>query len=521
MEGLIVDNFAGGGGASTGIEAALGRDIDIAINHSPQAIAMHEANHPRTRHLCEDVWQVDPAKACAGRPVDLAWFSPDCTHFSRAKGGKPRSKKTRALAWVVIRWARAVRPSVIMLENVEEFLTWGPLGAEGQPDPKRAGRTFKMWLGKLRALGYKVEWRSLVAADYGAPTTRRRLFLIARCDGQPIVWPTPTHGRHGSRPWRSAAEVIDFSVPCPSIFDRKKPLADATQRRIAAGLRRYVLECPKPFVVPLTHHGERRTHPLDEPLPTITAANRGELALITPFVSAQVGQSVGRGVEAPLPTIAGGGMGHQALIAPTLIQTGYGEREGQAPRALDIGKPLGTLVSGGKHAAAVAFLAKHYGGPNGHQTSGQSMTSPMGTVTAQDHHSVVGVQLGLPIDGHARTDRTAEVHAFLIAYYGSEREGQQLGLPLRTIPTRDRFGLVVVEGVEYQITDIGMRMLLPEELFRAQSFPREYVIAAPFKGRTLNKTEQIELAGNSVCPVLSEALVRANCGRRIAAAEVA
>ena len=240
MDGLVVDNFAGGGGASTGIAWAIGRDPDIAINHSPQAVAMHRANHPSTRHLIEDVWAVDPVKECRGRPVDLAWFSPDCTHFSRAKGGKPRSKKTRALAWVVIRWAKAVRPAVIMLENVEEFLTWGPVNNDGEPCRRRAGRTFKMWVGKLRALGYDVQWRSLVAADYGAPTTRKRLFLIARCDGETIVWPEPTYGRHRPRPWRAAAEVIDFSLPCPSIFERKKPLAEATLRRIGAGLRRYV-----------------------------------------------------------------------------------------------------------------------------------------------------------------------------------------------------------------------------------------------------------------------------------------
>ncbi len=418
---LVVDNFAGGGGASTGIEAALGRPIDIAINHSPQAIAMHAANHPNTLHFCENVWQVDPAEVCAGRPVVLAWFSPDCTHFSRAKGGKPRSKKTRALAWVVVRWARAVRPAVIMLENVEEFLTWGPLGADGQPDARRAGRTFKMWVGKLRALGYNVEWRSLVAADFGAPTTRRRLFLIARCDGQPIVWPTPTHGRGRAKPWRTAAEIIDWSIPCPSIFDRKKPLAEATLRRIAAGLRRYVIEHPRPFVIPVrshggialvapcllpvTHQGGERVYPVDEPTRTITAANRGEIA----------------------------------LAAATLIQTGYGEREGQAPRVVQ------------------AFLVKYYGSSGRPESQQQSLFEPLHTATA-----------------------------------------------------KARFGLVVIEGTEYQIVDIGMRMLAEGELFAAQGFPADYVLDAPFRHRRLNKTEAIELAGNSVCPPLSEALVRAN-----------
>lgn len=516
--GLLVDNFAGGGGASTGIRLALGRDVDLAVNHSPQAIAMHTANHPTARHFQEDVWKVDPVEATGGEPVDVAWFSPDCTHFSRAKGGKPRSKKTRALAWVVNRWARTVKPRVIFMENVREFLTWGPLGADGQPCKRRAGRTFKMWVGKLRAQGYKVEWRTLVAADYGAPTTRERLFLVARCDGQPIVWPTPTHGRGLPRPWRTAAEIIDWSVPCPSIFGRKKPLAEATLARIAAGLRRYVLESPRPFVVPLTHHGERRVHPLDEPLPTVTAANRGELALVTPYVMVNTSGHPGRSVDEPVATVTTGD--HHYLIAPTLIQTGYGEREGQAPRCLDLQKPLGTVVGSQKHAAVVAFLAKHYGG-----VVGQPLDRAVGTVTARDHHSVVTAQLALPLDGPARVDRSADVRAFLVKYYGSDgsAQSQQQSLfdPLHTVTAKARFGLVVVEGVEYEITDIGMRMLTPAELFAAQGFPADYVLNAPFKGRVLNKTETIELAGNSVCPPLAEALVRANCGHASTITEAA
>lgn len=591
MEGLVVDNFAGGGGASTGIAWAIGRDPDIAINHSPQAVAMHKANHPDTRHLIEDVWAVDPLKECGDRPVDLAWFSPDCTHFSRAKGGKPRSKKTRALAWVVIRWAKAVRPKVVMLENVEEFLTWGPVNNDGEPCRRRAGRTFKMWVGKLRALGYDVQWRSLVAADYGAPTTRKRLFLIARCDGERIVWPEPTHGRHRPRPWRAAAEVIDFSLPCPSIFERRKPLAEATLRRIGAGLRRYVLESPRPFVIHLTHQGPRSTHPTDAPLPTVTGANRGELALVTPFVSTQFGQSVGRAAAEPLPTITGGGMGHQALVtpflaaaktwggggneprsveepmrtvtaskrgefvivAPTLVQTGYGEREGQAPRAPGLHKPLGTVVPGGKHGVVAAFLAKHYGGPNGHATPGQPATAPASSITAQDHHALVTAQLELPgtrpaavfvtqFNGRSvgadassplptTTGRAhvAEVRAFLVKYYGSDgsAQSQQQSLfdPLHTVTSKARFGLVTIEGTEYQITDIGMRMLAPKELFAAQSFPADYRLDVPFedrkkkrkRARKLTKTELIDLCGNSVAPVMAYALVKANLRRRSAA----
>ena len=252
---LIVDSFAGGGGASTGIEAALGRSPDIAINHSPQAIAMHRANHPETRHLTEDVHDVDPREVCGSRSVGLAWFSPDCTHFSRAKGQKPVKKKIRALAWVVIRWAKRVQPRLIILENVEEFQTWGPLAKDGRPDPARAGETFRAWLAQLVDLGYTVEIRSLVAADYGTPTTRRRLFVIARRDGVQGIWPEPTHGDGRPESWRPASEIIDWSLPCPSIFDRRKPLAEATQRRIAEGIRRFVIEAAEPFIVPLTHQG--------------------------------------------------------------------------------------------------------------------------------------------------------------------------------------------------------------------------------------------------------------------------
>lgn len=552
LAGLVVDNFAGGGGASTGIEAALGRAIDIAINHSPQAIAMHKANHPGTLHLCENVWQVDPATVCAGRPVKLAWFSPDCTHFSRAKGGKPRSKKTRALAWVVVRWARAVRPSVIMLENVEEFLTWGPLGADGKPDARRAGRTFRLWVGKLRKLGYEVQWRSLVAADFGAPTTRRRLFLIARCDGRPIVWPTPTHGRGRAKPWRAASEIINWSIPCPSIFGRKKPLAEATQRRIAAGIRRYVLNNQRPFLVPVKSWGGGGNGPrsVDEPTRTTTASKRGEFALVAPCllpVTHQGGERV-YPVDDPMRTVTAANRGEIAFAAATLIQTGYGEREGQAPRVPGVEKPLGTVVPGGKHAAVVAFLAKHYGGVVGHEA-----TRALGTVTARDHHSVVQLQLELPHQPRetaeaafltkfygtstcadvaaplptvtATGNHLAEVRAFLVKYYGSsgrpESQQQSLFEPLHTATAKARFGLVMIEGSEYQIVDIGMRMLAAAELFAAQGFPAGYVLDAEYGKRRLNKTETIELAGNSVCPPLSEALVRANLGRNAVHAEVA
>jgi DNA (cytosine-5)-methyltransferase 1 len=489
---LVVDNFAGGGGASTGIEAAIGRPVDIAINHDPEAIAMHAANHPETRHYCENIWEVDPAVACAGRPVGLAWFSPDCTHHSRAKGGKPRNQEIRGLAWVVIRWARAVRPRAIFLENVEEFQGWGPLRDDGTPDPGRAGETFRAWLAELAGLGYSIEFKSLVAADYGAPTTRRRFYLIARADGAGIAWPDHTHGKGRADAWRPAAEIIDWSLPCPSIFERSRPLAEATQRRIAEGIRRFVLGAAEPFIMPVRSHGGGGNDPRDIGLPlrTVTCTKRGEFA----------------------------------LVAPALVQRSWGERPGQRPRAMDIGKPLGTVVAGGiKHALVAAFMTKHFGGPNGHPAVGHGLQMTLGTVTARDHHAMTatllvknnfGVKPCQTIEEPLHTITTqhnkfAEVRAFLIKYYGSGTS-KQASLPLDTVTTRDRFGLVTIAGEDYEIADIGMRMLAPHELFAAQGFPDDYRIAPEVNGRPLTKTAQIRCAGNSVCPPVAEALVSAN-----------
>jgi DNA (cytosine-5)-methyltransferase 1 len=456
---MIVDNFAGGGGASTGIELAIGRSPDIAVNHDPVAIAMHAANHPETRHLCGDVWDVDPVGVTNGETVDLAWFSPDCKHHSKAKGGKPRDAKIRALAWVVVRWARAVHPRVIILENVEEFQDWGPLLSNNLPDPKRLGSTFRMWLGKLKASGYDVEMRELRACDYGAPTTRRRLFMIARCDGQRIVWPEPTHGPGRAHPWRTAAECIDWSIPCPSIFTRRKPLAEKTMRRIARGLHKFVIDNPRPFIVPTAHAGDLRVHSIDEPLRTITGSRRGD----------------------------------HALVAPTLVQTGYGERPGQAPRILDLHAPLGTVVGcGQKHGLVAAFLAKHNGG---HEATGSRLDAPIHTITAQDHHSLV--------------------RAFLMKYYGSGTGADVRG-PMPTITAQaEHIALVTVRGERYAIVDIGMRMLQPRELFRAQGFDDSYIIDRAANGKRFTKTAQIRCCGNSVCPPLAAALVRANVGVQI------
>ena len=457
MSGLIVDLFAGGGGASTGIEAALGRPVDVAVNHSPAAIAVHRVNHPRTRHLTASVWEVDPRSVTCGRRVAFLWASPDCTHFSRSKGGKPRKRNIRSLAWVVRDWARDVRPDVIVVENVPEFEQWGPLYEPGQlapdgsviaeghrlldfPIPERAGETFRQWRGALELLGYQVETRVLRACDFGAPTSRRRLFVIARCDGEPIRWPQPTHGP-GLLPFHTAAECIDFSLPVPSIFDRKRPLAEPTLRRIAAGLRKFVFEHPSPFIV-------------------------GD-------------------------------------YAPILIQTGQGERPGQRPRYLDLHKPLGTAVAGGvKHAVAAAFLAKHYGG---NSTPGGSLARPMDTITARDHHALVTAEL----DG--RPERVEQVRAFLTAYYSSgSQAGQDLREPLRTIVGVDRFGLVTVRGQERIVTDIGMRMLVADELKRAQfgRFAGAYDLSSAGSSR-----EQVHLIGNSVPPELAEAIVSANAPR--------
>lgn len=534
---LIIDNFAGGGGASCGIELALGRHVDAAINHDPEAVAMHEANHPQTKHYCESVWDVDPLQITQGRPVGLAWFSPDCKHFSKAKGGKPVEKKIRGLAWVVLRWAALVRPRVIILENVEEFKTWGPLTEQGMPCPKRKGQTFRSFVRQLQEKGYAVETRELRACDYGAPTIRKRLFMIARCDGQPIAWPEPTHGAPDSdgvkakrlKPWRRAAECIDWLLPCPSIFERARPLAENTMKRIARGLKRYVLDSGNPFIVKCNHTSSRtvydcfRGSAIDEPLKTITASHG--MGVVAPYLTEHANSSTQRNFAAdePLRTqcaqIKGG---HFATIVPTLIQTGYGERQGQAPRAPGLDKPLGTVVaSGTKHAVVGAFLAKHFGG--NYTGPGADLAEPAHTVTATDHHALVASSMVKLRGTSAAASATeplhtisaggthhAEVRAFLVKYYSEGGQDQDCREPMHTIPTKDRLGLVTVAGQEYQIADIGMRMLEPHELYAAQGFPSTYIIAPVVNGKQLPKHAQVRMCGNSVCPPLAKALVAAN-----------
>lgn len=494
MHELIVDNFAGGGGASTGIALAIGRSVDVAINHDPVAIAMHKANHPDTYHYCENVWDVDPREAAAGRPVGLVWLSPDCKHFSKAKGGKPVNKDIRGLAWVAVRWAATVKPRVIMIENVEEFKTWGPL-ADDRPDPKQKGRTFRVFVNALKKQGYQVEYRELRACDFGAPTIRKRLFLVARRDGQAISWPKPTHGDPGSqevksgklKPWKTAAEIIDWSLPCPSIFERKRPLAENTMKRIARGIYRFVLDNPRPFIIKVNHQGEQfRGQETDRPFNTITSRN-------------------GWGV-----------------VTPTLIQMGYGERAGQEPRVPGLHKPLGTVVAGGnKFAMVAAFLAKHYGG--GYTGPGADTNKPLHTITTKDHNALVTSHLiklrGTCKDGQPVTEpmptitagglHVGEVRAFLLKYYGTDT-GQSCNDPLHTVTSKHRFGLVTVHGEDCQIVDIGMRMLEPHELFAAQGFPEEYIIDRDEQGKKLSKATQVALCGNSVPPALAEALVRSN-----------
>jgi len=454
---IIVDSFAGGGGASTGISLAIGRSVDIAINHDPEAIAMHMANHPDTVHYCESVWEVDPRKATKGQPVALFWLSPDCKHFSKAKGGKPVEKGIRGLAWIAVRWAATVKPRVIMLENVEEFKTWGPLLKDGMPDPDKKGRTFNAFINALKRQGYQVEHKELRACDYGAPTIRKRFFLVARCDGQPITWPKPTHGDPKSpevkdghlKPWRTAAEIIDWSLPCPSIFERKRPLVENTMKRIARGIQKFVMENPNPFIIKVNHHGEQfRGQSTSDPLQTITSKN---------------------------------GWG---IVAPTLIQY-HSETANHEARGQCLDKPIMTLDTSPRYGLVTSFLTKFYG-----TNTGQSLTEPLQTVTAGGNHF-------------------GEVRAFLMQYYGSSI-GQEVTDPLFTVTTHDRFGLVTVHGQDYQIVDIGMRMLEPRELFNAQGFPLTYIIDHDVNGKKLSKSTQVARCGNAVPPPFAEHLVRAN-----------
>ena len=536
---LIVDNFAGGGGASTGIELATGYSVDIAINHDPEAIKMHRANHPNTEHYCENVWAVDPVKACKGHPVGLAWFSPDCKHFSKAKGGKPKDKNIRGLAWVALRWAWLVRPRVIMLENVEEFKTWGPLNRRHHPIKSKQGKTFEKFVQQLTNLGYKVEFRELIAADYGAPTMRKRFFMIARCDGKTIVWPEPTHAPADSeevkkgllKPYVGAYTQLDFSLPCPSIFDTSeeikekygiravRPLAQKTMDRIARGLKKFVLDNPEPFIIQCNHGGERRPNDIREPMPTITG--KYGYGIVEPYM-VQIGQTGftkdrSKDVREPLTTIVS--KNEHCLISTTLIQY-HSETSKDGVRGQTIEDPIMTVDSSNRYGLVASFLQKYYDG--GYKGAGDTLENPLPTVTAWDHNSVVTanlIQMNNHCDGRDLRDpiptitagdgHFGEVRAFLIKYYG-QGTGQDIEEPLDTVTSRDRFGLVTIEGVDYQIVDIGLRMLEPKELYGCQGFPDDYIIDHDYTGKTYPRSEQVRRCGNAVCPPIPAALVRAN-----------
>lgn len=490
--GLIIDSFCGGGGASTGIELAIGRSVDIAINHDPDAIAMHKENHPTTKHYCESVYDVDPKEATQGRTVDLAWFSPDCKHFSKAKGSKPVSKKIRGLAWIVLKWAALTRPKVIMLENVEEFQTWGPLNRNKRPIKSRKGETYWKWRKQLEALGYVVETRELIACDYGAPTKRKRFFMIARRDNRPIVWPEPTHGDPKSKevktgklkPWRSAAEIIDWSVPVKSIFGREKPLAENTMKRIARGLQKFVIDNPNPFVIQVNYSGSNHhyTNSIENPLPTITSKNG--FGIVTPII-AQIGQTGfsqerANYIDSPLSTIVT--KQEHCLVTPTLIQ--YHTETTNNARGQKISEPISTIDASPRYGLVSAHIIQM-----NNNMIGTDMNEPINTIVAGPGH-------------------IGEVRAFLIKYYG-QGTGQDLTEPLDTVVSKDRFGLVTIHGEQYQIIDIGMRMLEPHELFAAQGFPSGYIIDN-FGGKKYPKSKQVARCGNAVPPPFAEALVRAN-----------
>lgn len=588
LDEIIVDNFAGGGGASTGIELATGRVVDIAINHDPDAILMHRTNHPHTTHYQASVWDVDPVEVCRGRKVGLAWFSPDCKHFSKAKGGKPVDKNIRGLAWIVLRWAGTVRPRVIILENVEEFQTWGPV-RKGKPVKKLTGQTFRKWLDQLRNLGYAVEWRELVAADYGAPTTRKRFFLIARCDGRPIVWPTPTHAPADSpevkaglrQPWRSAAEIIDWSLPTPSIFDTKesirekynltaqRPLRPNTMARVARGVDKFVIKTASPFLVVVNHSGEFRGQDPGEPLQTVTAKHGYGVAspVLAPWTVTNTTNSTGHPVSEPVDTARTGGGGGQMFLSASLVQ--YHTEQGERVRGQGLDAPLLTVDASNRYGLSAVCLEKYYG-----TATGQGAEEPLHTITAKDREGVVaaslskfyggvvGAEMSQPLPTVTSIDHNAVQMAHMAKFYGTEF-GEPMSRPLSTVTASGaHHGLVTttvvpvshvadlknwpkirellntycgydlkenevilfrISGSLYFMADVGLRMLTPRELYRANGFPDDYIIDRDYTGKEYGKAKQVARCGNAVPPPFATALVRANlpewCGQTITTME--
>lgn len=588
LDEIIVDNFAGGGGASTGMELATGRVVDIAINHDPDAILMHRTNHPHTTHYQASVWDVDPVEVCRGRNVGLAWFSPDCKHFSKAKGGKPVDKNIRGLAWIVLRWAGTVRPRVIILENVEEFQTWGPV-RKGKPVKKLTGQTFRKWLAQLRDLGYDVEWRELVAADYGAPTTRKRFFLVARCDGCPIVWPTPTHAPVDSRevkeglrkPWRSAAEIIDWSLPTPSIFDTKesirekynltaqRPLRPNTMARVARGVDKFVIKTAAPFLVVVNHSGEFRGQDPEEPLQTVTSKHGYGVAspMLAPWTVTNTTNSTGHPASEPVDTARTGGGGGQMFLSASLVQ--YHTEQGERVRGQGLDAPLLTVDASNRYGLSAVCLEKYYG-----RATGQSAWEPLHTITAKDHEGVVaaslskfyggvvGTEMSQPLPTVTSIDHNAVQMAHMVKLKGTNLGGP-VSEPVQTITAGGgHFGVVTtyvapvspgadlknwpeirellntycgyslkenevilfrISGSLYFMADVGLRMLTPRELYRANGFPDDYIIDRDYTGKEYGKAKQVARCGNAVPPPFATALVRANlpewCGQTITTME--
>ena len=579
-EEKIVDSFAGGGGASTGIELATGRVVDIAINHDPDAILMHKTNHPHTTHYQASVWDVDPLEVTGGSPVGLLWASPDCKHFSKAKGGKPVDKNIRGLAWSVLRWAGTVRPRVVILENVEEFQTWGPV-RRGHPVKAKAGQTFRRFIDQLEGLGYAVEWRELVAADYGAPTTRKRFFLIARCDGRPIVWPEPTHAPADSQevlagkklPWRSAAEIIDWSLPCPSIFDTReeirekyglsaqRPLRPNTMRRVARGVDKFVVKSANPFLVVVNHAGEFRGQEIGDPLQTITAKHGYGVAspVMAPLTMHNNENATGTKITEPVNTITSSGAGgHQMVITLAMIQ--YHTERTERVRGQGVTDPIMTIDASNRYGLAAASLVKYYGSDN----QGQSAGVPLHTVTTKDREGVLaanlakfyggaytgdGSKLSAPLHTVTAVDHNALTATHLVKMKGTNLGGP-MSEPVQTITaggghhgvvttqiTRAEPGadlrhwpeirellntycgydlgpedviLFQIGGARYFMADIGLRMLTPRELYRANGFPDDYKIERDYTGQTYGKSKQVARCGNAVPPPFATALVRAN-----------
>lgn len=588
LEEKILDSFAGGGGASTGIELATGRIVTWAINHDRDAIRQHKANHPYTMHYQASVWDLDPVEITKGQPVGLAWFSPECKHFSKAKGKALRDRKIRGLAWIVLRWAGTVRPRVIVLENVEEFQTWGPV-RKGKPVKKKAGQTFRKFISQLQDLGYHVEYRELVAADYGAPTTRKRFVLVARCDGKPIVWPEPTHAPRDSeavrsgklKPWRSAAEIIDWSLPSYSIFDSKqeikekygvnavRPLADNTLRRVIRCVEKFTIRSGEPFILECNHGGDGHTRGTDAPLNTITGKYTGGLCepVIAPITVTNTTNSVGSMASEPVHTVTTAG--NQMLVSANLMSIG---QTGGGDRIRDVREPAPTTVSK-QEACLVAANLIQYHTEQTENVRASGLNAPIATIDASNRHGLVSAQLveyygnGNPLSVrepmHTITahDREALCAAHVVEFKGQDI-GQSPDKPLRTITAsagefavcraviakagnrdlghwpqirallnrycgyslaEDEVILLLIHGIAYIIVDITLRMLTPRELYNAMGFPPDYIIDRDYEGKPYAKSTQVARCGNAVCPPLAEAMVRANlpewCGEKITTME--